>query len=833
MGSSIKTNASEAALALEQLTTSSAQALEQLTTSSVEVIVTRVEQLNNAIKANTAEAERSIGNLATSTSTVISSRIQQLGEAVKTNSTEAERMLTQLATNTTAAIRSSSHDAERMLSGTSTGVSNVLKQNASEVERTLLAVSSEVARTFVGKADEISTAVSQRAAEMTKIVDEKSSGLLIALTAKSQEFASEVSRVTDHAVKAIEAKGFNFTQTMMDNSEQIARLINEASETATGAVANSMKELQTSHVAAAETTSDSVARSIKELRETAEMATQGAAKTITRTLRELQDTTTAAVEQSKQTASSAVTEILETQNMLRSDTTALFERLREANILLQEVLSGAHENMSEIESTLVTRVSDFVSAMNEVAQKTGSANSEVERSISSFQSMSTQTLSDLTQLATQFDVHGRSLAEAVALIDTSNRRTEGTIAERRSTIDELVAMLDAKSNDLDQRLTRFTGVLDQSLEGASERAREIARLTAESTTSGSRAIAESFETIRNSAEEERKRMAEGIHGIYEQATEESNALFKQSTEQAHAMFTQAAQRFASVVDGLKQMTSEMQQELEATRGELRKGILELPQETADSAAQMRRVIVDQIEALAELNRIVARHGRGLDAVEPVARPMVAAVEAGPRRTAREEPPHSNGGSRPEPVRGRSDITGMNAPGIPARRPEAPTLSPVQAGGGRSGWLSDLLTRASQEAEPAGRAPAPPREPAQDTAPQGSNSIESLDSLAVDIARMIDHDAAADLWDRYNRGERNVFTRKLYTMQGQKAFDEIRRKYRSDRDFIRTVDRYIGEFERLLEEVSRDDRGQVVARSYLTSETGKVYTMLAHAAGRFD
>ena len=34
---------------------------------------------------------------------------------------------------------------------------------------------------------------------------------------------------------------------------------------------------------------------------------------------------------------------------------------------------------------------------------------------------------------------------------------------------------------------------------------------------------------------------------------------------------------------------------------------------------MRQVIVDQIEALAELNRIVARHGRNLDAVEPVRR----------------------------------------------------------------------------------------------------------------------------------------------------------------------------------------------------------------------
>ena len=70
-------------------------------------------------------------------------------------------------------------------------------------------------------------------------------------------------------------------------------------------------------------------------------------------------------------------------------------------------------------------------------------------------------------------------------------------------------------------------------------------------------------------------------------------------------------------------------------------------------------------------------------------------------------------------------------------------------------------------------------------------------------------------------------------RASKTFDEIRKKYRSDREFKQTVDRYIGEFERLLEEVSRDDRGQVVARTYLTSETGKVYTMLAHAAGRFE
>jgi hypothetical protein len=477
--------------------------------------------------------------------------------------------------------------------------------------------------------------------------------------------------------------------------------------------------------------------------------------------------------------------------------------------------------MSEIESTLVTRVADFVTAMNEVAQKTGTANSEVERNITGFQTMAAQTIADLSQLATQFDAHGRSLAEAVALIDTSNRRTEGAVTERRNSLQQLIATLEEKSNDLEQRLTRFAGVLDESLEGATERAREVARLTADATTGGARAIAEGFESIRSNAEEERRRMGEALHAIYDEATAESNA-----------MFAQAAQRFADVLQGLKSMASEMQHELETTRAELRRGVLELPQETADTAAQMRRVIVDQIEALAELNRIVARHGRGMDAVEPAGR-RAEPMNVAPRRVMHDEASFTNGGSRPEPSRQRADITSMAPPPIAGRRTEAPPVSPAQTTpGGRTGWLSELLTRASQEPELAPTEVVTREAPHEDPRAERS-TIDSLDSLAVDIARMIDHEAAAELWERYNRGERNVFSRKLYTPQGQRAFEEIRRKYRSDRDFTRTVDRYIGEFERLLEEVSRDDRGQVVARTYLTSETGKVYTLLAHAAGRFD
>jgi hypothetical protein len=298
------------------------------------------------------------------------------------------------------------------------------------------------------------------------------------------------------------------------------------------------------------------------------------------------------------------------------------------------------------------------------------------------------------------------------------------------------------------------------------------------------------------------------------------------------MFKQSADKFAAVVTSMKEMATEMQRELETTRSELRRGVLEMPQEAAESTSQMRKVIVDQIEALAELNRIVARHGRGLDVASSSTRSNTPPREEEPALASvggRSEPP-----VRPAAPRARdnnnSSATSLPPPDLGLtgpRRTEAPPVSPASTDQANDGWLSSLLNRAdngsSQNANnqdiPRGR----PQQPAN-----GGNPLESLSN---DINRLMDRNLASEMWDRYQRGEGKAFTKRLYTPAGQKAFDEVARKYRSDRSFKQTVDRYITEFERLLDEVARDDRGPQMLRSHLTSETGLVYTLLAHAAGR--
>jgi hypothetical protein len=311
----------------------------------------------------------------------------------------------------------------------------------------------------------------------------------------------------------------------------------------------------------------------------------------------------------------------------------------------------------------------------------------------------------------------------------------------------------------------------------------------------------------------------------------------------------ATAKFRDTMGELRGMTGQIQRELESTRAELRRGVVELPQETQEASANMRRVVADQIKALNELSALVSRSNRLVDAAPaaqprkaavnetPVAATMAAVAAAVEQRIAQTPAPapapaptvarQAEPKPAPAPTPAPAPAPVRQAPPAAERPASRREETPPRDAGARGGWLSDLLNRASRD-----DVEEPARTPARADRTR-TNSLESLDSISVDIARMIDHEAAVELWDRYRRGESNVFTRRLYTLQGQQTFDEISRKYRRDGEFRQTVDRYVEEFERLLSEVSRDDRDSMLTKTYLTSETGKVYTMLAHASGRFD
>ena len=169
--------------------------------------------------------------------------------------------------------------------------------------------------------------------------------------------------------------------------------------------------------------------------------------------------------------------------------------------------------------------------------------------------------------------------------------------------------------------------------------------------------------------------------------------------------------------------------------------------------------------------------------------------------------------------------------------------PGESQGGRKQWsLGDLLARATEAereplADPAAPGPAPKFlqqnqvQPAaaapEKAAPASAESILRLH----DLASAIDHRTAAEIWQRFRRGEKSVLNRQVYTNEGRAAFDEISGRYARNPDFRVTVDRYMSDFERLLRDAEAKDSDGNLIQNYLSSETGRVYLMLAHASGR--
>jgi hypothetical protein len=379
----------------------------------------------------------------------------------------------------------------------------------------------------------------------------------------------------------------------------------------------------------------------------------------------------------------------------------------------------------------------------------------------------------------------------------------------------------------------FGALIDESFKQAAIRARDIGTFLSDASQATAGLIEQQFGEIRTNTGKERERTASALRTAYEQANGELETIMRQTTE-----------RFQTAASEMRGMAYTIREELDATCEEVRRSVTELPRETAEQAAAMRRIVFEQVKALNELTEIVTRSGRTHDVAEPPQSIVSGPVQMqdsnmGMYRRQQEVPP------APAPVAEsilpRRELPPQRvAPPPAATRPIAPTADP--RGGG---WLSDLLARASRdepapqpartplERVPAERAPLEESRPALSRGPARTlpSANEQLETISIDISRMIHPEAAAEAWDRYRRGESDAFAQHLYTLRGQQTFDEIRRRYRGDLEFHKTVDRYVKEFERLLADVNRDDRDDTVTRSYLASETGKVYTMLAHASGR--
>jgi hypothetical protein len=747
--------------------------------------------------------------------------ISQVTHNVDTLVAHTNTMLANLSEHTNAAVAS----LDDRVGGKIRETTEAIDSRIQRIEQTIDARTQHLNETLANRTLELARTIADGSRVATEAVDKTVAGMGEYFGTKAREIATTISERAEAVDQMLGKRALEMTENL---DSRIKRFEDQVSNRLVGVT----ESIETRGIALTESLTSRLdaasAAIVTKMGEASKSLHEGAAE-VERTLTQLSDQMTKTlVERTGETVrgfAEQTHQIAATHETLRENVVGSLDKLIESNRLFKQLLQGVTESLEPLETAMIRRVDSLKNALEHTVNNTRSSVEWIDNQMNELRSIASGVLRDLSTVTQRFEGQGRYIASVAETLSETHGRIDQSLEERRQAIEGIVHMLvdrtaaieenfGDRSQQIGERLAAFNRLLQESLAAAEERAQEIARHIIDSTNQISQTIGKQHEVIRLGYSEERGRTASALKSTYEEAMQE----MKQ-------MFTDLQERFTDTAREVRDVASEVQRSLDQTRLELKRGVLELPHETRESAEAMRRVVSDQLKALAELNEIVSRHAREMDVVEPNrAYRGEEAVAAGGARYARGE----SASITEMPVRPRAAAPRgepIEFRRAPRREPDRPALREAPARprretrdgeeSERGAWLTDLLPHSEDRED--------------DTA----HTIESLDSLSLDIARMIDHDTAVELWDRHQRGERGVFSRRLYTPEGQKTFEEIRRRYRKNDEFRETVDRYIDEFERLLEQVSRDDRGQVLSKTYLTSDTGKVYTLLAHAAARLN
>jgi len=510
---------------------------------------------------------------------------------------------------------------------------------------------------------------------------------------------------------------------------------------------------------------------------------------------------------------------------LQAIETTFNQRTAETDRMLGEHTRSSAEAFGKHTAQLNQVLANNSAMMQQTANQVGAQSKEAVTILTS----QTQTLREVSRglldqihgLTQRFENQGQAILTAAKALDSSNTKIDSILEGRHQAIIALLHTVNTKAQDLDNMMRSYAGMVENAMSQAEQRAKQVGTALARDTASQAQQALTQIERLREEAQAHTQRAVNDLKGSFEQIITQIG----RQLEQMRGTFDNTSR-------GMREVAQKTATDLDGLRTEMQKRMESLPEQTAQAAEAVRKALSEQIKEI-EAQSVAAQQAATAAAPRPFELPP----------TPRDTRPVSGGYEAPSlpafDVTGRQtrpshDDLGRVTGGLAQQlasplqpRTQAPAADEGRRGAG-SWSVGDLLTRAS-DADPgyaAGgqsfgtRATTPP--------PQAATGGQLR---LNEIARAIDYRTAVDVWQRFRTGERGVLGRHIYSAEGQATFDEVSRRYDREADFRGTVDRYIGDFERLLGEAEASDPEGRMLQNYLTSESGRVYLLLAHASGR--
>lgn len=762
-----------------------------------------------------------------------------------------------------------------------------LANNSERVSEALRGIGSQVTREITAASEKASQSLGHASVTMTEAFANRGQKITAAVTAAGtaidEKLAERGARITEQLVK----HGAQAAEALRMSSLEVTRAIQETSDRTAAAISAKGNSLVTSVIGMSErvgreipilleklgteqtrlsTIIDGATRNLSALETALAEKTQSLGATLGERTSVLQtvlndhthriDTSLAERIQALETILSRRThnfEVTMTERTKQLDSTlaqraqALETSIAQQTGSIRDTLdkhSGSMEHTLARQAAAIERVvsSNSVNlqrAVEELANRSSSGSDALSGQARVLKEVSATLVNQLGGLTKRFEEQGAALINASRTFELSNSKVDAMMEQRQAGFNKLMENIGTRATELDRMMNSYSNMLEQSLSQAELRARKVTELLAKDSAEKSQLAIREIERLRQDAQAHTQK-----------AVSELQANFTSLSDQVSNQLTSLSSKFSDTTRVVRDNTRRAAVDLETAQSELQRHAKVLPETAKQSATAMRRALQDQLSALDALSELSGRHAYSSSVSAPEQRNEPARRDAPPAPSydysqppsekpawIPHEPQQPSRAFQPEAPQSARPFQPEPQQTSPAPSPSFPEPQPAER---RNQWsLGDLLARASEEDagflrkdDSYGLPPhVPPYMPRGASSPM-QQEPSSVDFSMSDIASCIDERRVLDVWARLKRGETGVLQQRgFYSRQAQATVDRIQRRYETDQGFRNVVERYLADFEKMLQDLSRSDpRGNAV-QSRLGSDDGRIYFVLAHISGR--
>ena len=785
------------------------------TTTLDKTMKERTEALQSSLAERIKGLETSVAQGAIILDKTMKERAEAFMSEIGKSTTTLDQALKNRTDTFTGLVAESAVTLDKTLADRTNALTNVVAESAVTLDKTLADRTSELSNVVAESAVTLDKTLADRTSELSKVVAESTATLNKTLTGRTEAFTNIAAQSavtidktlqerTDALTGLVSQGVVAFEKTLTDRTDALAATISDRAKavdkTLQDRTAQFTSAVNQGAIALDKTLAeraDAFSKSLLEKAKGLEIAITQQTESLDKTMSErAQLVITALAERLKAIDSAFGQRTAETDKMLGEHTRLAEEIFGKQTAHLNEALANNSQMMQQTAEQVGAQSKE---AVNILTSQTANLR-EVSRGL----------LDQIHGLTQRFESQGQAILTAAKALDSSNAKIDSILEGRHQSIIALLHTVNTKAQELDGMMRNYAGMVENALTQAETRAKQVSTALARDTAGQAQQALAQIEKLRGEAQAHTARAVNDLKGSFETVITQIG----KQLEQMRGQFDHTSR-------GMREAAQKTASDLDTLRQEMQKRMDTLPEQTAQATAAIRKALTDQF--------------REIEALAPaLSRASVQAATMGSDPYRQPAPPQPRSGPFPplaDEGRPGGDYAMPPMPRFDARgRPQDADFE--QSAGGLAQQISSAAGRGNWSAPDQGYGPGQGHNPPFGGGGRGGMAAAGSAQLRVDeLARAIDQRTAAEVWHRMRSGERGVLGRHIYSYEGQTTFDEISGRYDRDGDFRNTVDRYIGDFERLLAEAEQSDPAGHMLQNYLTSETGRVYLLLAHASGR--